>query len=102
MSEAQKTLVLEAVQHAIDGMITDREMVRTIEKNHRRQDRGPRRRLWNHRLIVVAARAVTAHRPTATREREPRCPTSRPQRRKRKPRADLTAEEKARLAKYGR
>ena len=32
MSEAQKTLVLEAVQHAIDGMITDREMVRTIEK----------------------------------------------------------------------
>lgn len=32
MSEAQKTLVLEAVQHAIDGMITDREMVAKIEK----------------------------------------------------------------------
>ncbi len=32
MNEAQKTLVLEAVQHAIDGMITDREMVRKIEK----------------------------------------------------------------------
>jgi hypothetical protein len=32
MNEAQKTLALEAVQHAIDGMITDREMVRKIEK----------------------------------------------------------------------
>jgi hypothetical protein len=32
MTDEQKTLVLEAVQHAIDGMITDREMVRKIEK----------------------------------------------------------------------
>jgi hypothetical protein len=32
MNEQQKTLVLEAVQHAIDGMITDREMVQKIEK----------------------------------------------------------------------
>jgi hypothetical protein len=32
MDEAQKTQVLEVVQQAIDGMITDREMVRKIEK----------------------------------------------------------------------
>jgi hypothetical protein len=32
MTDEQKNLVLEAVQHAIDGMITDREMVRKIEK----------------------------------------------------------------------
>ena len=32
MTDEQKTLVLEAVQHAIDGMITDREMVEKIEK----------------------------------------------------------------------
>ena len=32
MNEQQKTLVLEAVQQAIDGMITDRELIGKIEK----------------------------------------------------------------------
>ena len=32
MNEAQKTQVLEAVQHAIDGLITDRELIGKIEK----------------------------------------------------------------------
>jgi hypothetical protein len=32
MNERQKTLVLEVVQQAIDGLITDREMVAKIEK----------------------------------------------------------------------
>ena len=32
MTDEQKTLVLEAVQHAIDGLITDRELIGKIEK----------------------------------------------------------------------
>ena len=32
MDEQQKTKVLEVVQQAVDGLITDREMVRKIEK----------------------------------------------------------------------
>jgi hypothetical protein len=32
MTDEQKTLVLEAVQHAIDGLIYDGEMVAKIEK----------------------------------------------------------------------
>ena len=32
MNDQQKALVLETVQQAIDGLITDREMVQKIEK----------------------------------------------------------------------
>ena len=32
MTDEQKIQVLEAVQHAIDGMITDRELIGKIEK----------------------------------------------------------------------
>jgi hypothetical protein len=32
MNDQQKALVLEMVQQAIDGLITDREMVQKIEK----------------------------------------------------------------------
>jgi len=42
----EKTLRLEAVQHAYDGHDHDPEkMVQKIENINRRQDRGPRRRL---------------------------------------------------------
>jgi hypothetical protein len=97
MNEQQKTLVLELVEQAIDGLIYDTELVEKIE----RVTDGKIERIANAAWSWLQPGGSQVDPPNGSQREEAPMPDQQIPETKRKLRDDLTKEELERLEKYG-